>query len=669
MEKRIPLALLLSMVVLFGWSYLYRKELPPPASTTPPALASQAQEPPAQEAAQSSAEGAALTPALPQATLADESVRELEFDVGGDEPGAPGRYHVKVTNRGGALVELRFRDYVTRVGLTDLERAEPANWLPLLEPLAAQGLDGRPLPTGSLLLETQPSSEALAPHGLAEVLWQMREVRDPDTGSLCGVVFRYGPGTGLVFEKRLTFEPGTWRVRLVLTIENEGAIAAGPREFRLIPAGWVPPELNDSFYPEPRAVAIGHDASDDVDEIDEQSAPHAREDKQFKVPTPVLVTGVFNKYFAFLLREEAGTGAGTMLLPSYVYAQEASAAAAGAPPPRKLIQAQVPVALRIPEPGQSASYAYTVYAGPKRPDAMVADFEPHELVLDRDLGTWSVVVLLGHGMLAVLRLFHGLCGNWGVAIILLTLLVRLVLFPINRRSQTAMARYQSKMKRVQPKLEEVKKRFASDPKKLREAQARIMQEEGAFPPLGGCLPMFLQLPVFFGLFSALRTSFDLRQAPFGLWIQDLSRPDQLLRLDLRLPLLPDIEHLNVLPILMVVLWVLQQLGMPKPADEQAARMQKMMMFMPVIFGVFLYNYAAGLSLYMMTTSGLSIVEQKVIKKFWPIDDTEVVKKKSGCGPFSGTLEHLAQKSRAHLEKSQAMQAELRRQGGKRKRKR
>jgi len=278
-------------------------------------------------------------------------------------------------------------------------------------------------------------------------------------------------------------------------------------------------------------------------------------------------------------------------------------------------------------------------------------------------------VLLGHGMLAVLRFFHGLCGNWGVAIILLTLLVRLVLFPINRRSQTAMARYQSKMKRVQPKLEEVKKRFASDPKKLREAQARIMQEEGAFPPLGGCLPMFLQLPVFFGLFSALRTSFDLRQAPFGLWIHDLSRPDQLLRLDLRLPLLPDIEYLNVLPILMVVLWVLQQLGMPKPADEQAARMQKMMMFMPVIFGVFLYNYAAGLSLYMMTTSGLSIIEQKVIKKLWPIDDTEVVKKKSGCGPFSGTLEHLAQKSRAHLEKSQAMQAELRRQGGKRKRKR
>ena len=202
-----------------------------------------------------------------------------------------------------------------------------------------------------------------------------------------------------------------------------------------------------------------------------------------------------------------------------------------------------------------------------------------------------------------------------------------------------MARYQKKMKRVQPRLDELKEKYASNPQKQRQEQAKIMQEEGAFPPLGGCLPMFLQIPVFIGLFAALRTTSSLRQEPFMLWIQDLSMPDRLLHLgiDKTLPMVGSIEYLNVLPPAMVVLWVLQQRSMPTPTDEQQARMQKMMMWMPVLFGVMLYNYAAGLSLYMITTSSLGIFEQRVIKKYWPVDDTEQVKKKK-----SGFMARLAE---------------------------
>jgi YidC/Oxa1 family membrane protein insertase len=274
------------------------------------------------------------------------------------------------------------------------------------------------------------------------------------------------------------------------------------------------------------------------------------------------------------------------------------------------------------------------------------------VVLEDDLSGFATFSTIGHGLLFVLGFFHRLIGNWGVAIILLTLCVRTVLFPLNRRSQTAMARYQKKMKRVQPRLDEVKRKFANDPQKLREAQARIMQEEGAFPPLGGCLPMFAQIPIFLGLFSALRTSFDLRHAPFAGWIEDLSVPDQLLEIGLRVPLIGfEVRYLNLLPILMVVLWIWQQQGMPKPTDEQAARMQKMMLFMPVIFGFLLYNYASGLSLYMITQSTLGIIEQKIIKKLWPIDDTEPLKKEArGCGPFRGMLEHLAEKQREQMKR-------------------
>jgi len=286
------------------------------------------------------------------------------------------------------------------------------------------------------------------------------------------------------------------------------------------------------------------------------------------------------------------------------------------------------------------------------------------VILDKDLGFFTSI---GRALLYVLGLFHSLVGNWGLAIILLTLCVRGLLFPLNRRSQTAMARYQKKMKRVQPRLEESKKKFANDSQKQREAQARIMQEEGAFPPLGGCLPIFFQMPIFFGLFSALRTSFDLRQEPFYGWIKDLSLPDHLLRLGLNVPLV-DLEYLNLLPILMVVMWILQQKGMPQPTDEQAARMQKMMTFMPIMFGFMLYNYAAGLSLYMITTSTFGIIEQRVIKKVWPIDDTEVEKKKkSGCGPLAGMMENMAEKQREQMKRAQAMQ-EQRKKGPKRKKK-
>jgi YidC/Oxa1 family membrane protein insertase len=285
----------------------------------------------------------------------------------------------------------------------------------------------------------------------------------------------------------------------------------------------------------------------------------------------------------------------------------------------------------VPPIGESRRYAYTLYAGPKSRAEMQRESGDFTKLIDSDLGSFLGFDLSGIGsvMLAILGFFEGLTGNWGVAIILLTLLVRALLFPLNRRSQTAMARFSKKMKRLQPQIDELKKRHADEPDKLRKAQAELMQKEGMVPPLGGCLPVFVQLPVFFGLFAALRASFDLRQAPFVGWITDLSLPDRLLRIDLRLPLVGTVEYLNLLPILMVVLWIGQQMTMPKPADEQAARMQKMMMFMPIVMAFFLYEYAAGLSLYMVTQSLLGIFEQTVIKKLWPIDDSAPVKKTTG----------------------------------------
>ncbi len=232
------------------------------------------------------------------------------------------------------------------------------------------------------------------------------------------------------------------------------------------------------------------------------------------------------------------------------------------------------------------------------------------------LTTWIAPLIMW-----LLNMFHALVGNWGVAIILLTILVRALLMPLNRRSQLKMAEYQVKMQKVKPLMDAVNKKWAKDPKRKQQEMTKLYREHQVAPPLGGCLPPFLQMPIFIGLFAALRSSLDLRQQPFFGWMEDLSRPDALI--DFGGPIaeffpLSGVTSFNLLPILMVILWVVHQRTMPKPADPQQQQMQKIMTFMPILFGVMLYNYAAGLSLYMITSSAIGIFEAKVIKKKWPV---------------------------------------------------
>ena len=651
MERRLPLALFLSFLVLFGWTLCH----PPPerpeevAGAAEPALPGAGAE---RQPAPGQPAGDELGP-LPDVAGAEE-VRET-LVLG--RPGEPGHFEAVFSNRGARLVSLRFGSYFVREGLDAEERADHGNWLTLLAPVPTEGGE-----LGSLLLRTLRSSEDLAPAGLDDVLWTYEPLPDG-----LGARFAYGPGTGVVFTKEIRFEPGTWRLHLTLGIENR---AAGPErrcDFLLVPAGCLVPELGDSFYPEPRAVAVG---DEDADEIAWESAPQADEAGTLDVPPPIAFVGNHNKYFGFFLRGATPADVATIGRPGYAPLVVPPRGPEDEPTP--LILTRVPLALHLPVEGAVETFEYVVYAGPKDHDTAVADFAPHAKVLDEDLSSsFETISWIGNGLLAILRSFHRLTGNWGIAIILLTVCVRAALFPLNRRTQTAMARYQKKMKRVQPRLEEVKKRFAEDPQKLREAQARIMQEEGAFPPLGGCLPILLQFPVFIGLFSALRTSFDLRQAPFVAWITDLSLPDRLLPLGIDLFFF-EIDYLNVLPLVVIALMIVQQRGMPQPTDEQAARMQKMMMVMPFLFAFFLYKYAAGLSLYVITSSAIGILETKVIKKVWPIDDTEPVRKQAaGCGPFSGIMQNLAEKQREQMrlveERKRAQHVAAKRQQKRRRR--
>ncbi|MBI1382265.1 MAG: membrane protein insertase YidC [Planctomycetaceae bacterium] len=656
MEKRLPIALLLCFAVLAVWSYLN----PPAKNESRRVLDGQG----TQVEGTVGADGAATEPPslVPPPPVEDAPVVEeqLEFGVQGE----PGHFLATFTNRGAKLLELRTGTHLAprqpdeagKAGYYWAERAfdaeqrrDPANWATLLTSvLAADG------PTGTFAMFTGPSARDVALRPLDTSVWSSEVERD-DAGAPLAIRFRLDGGGGVVFSKRIAPVPGTWEFDVTLGLERladaPANLRGGARTFRLRPAGVMPAELRDSFYPEPRAVAVGPATSTSPSLASALVKPGARDlTGTLDVRAPLSLVGSHNKYFAALLR--GGTPDAVATLTSASYRRVSDRAQPGLLGTEPLfVEAEAELSLNVPDAPGLREWNYRFYVGPKDHELFHQESPANAAIVDADLSWFSSI---GSLLLDILALFEGLTGNWGIAIILLTVLVRTLLFPLNRRSQTAMARYATKMKRLQPRIEALKKQYEGDPKKLQAEQAKLMQEEGAFPPLGGCLPIFLQLPVFFGLFSALRTSFDLRQAPFAGWIVDLSRPDNLFYLGWNVPFI-DLEWFNLLPILMVVLWIWQQKTMPTPTDEQARRMQRIMLFMPVVMGVFLYNYAAGLSLYMMTQSALGIFEQKVIKKFWPVDEKEQPKKPgAGCAPMARAMEKAAERQK-QLEKARQHQ--------------
>lgn len=660
-SPRLAIFLVLAALILIGWQFTPWGRPPPKRvePLAPPALAqSDAQTQPAGQAAASSG-AAPVAPAAPAPPvigplIEDGSERTETLEFG--KPGQPGYMRATFTNRGARLLDLRLGNYFVHGGLAEAVQADPASWTRLLAsdlpvPIGASTGTRRTLGGGSLELSTSASSAALARTPLEQALWTMEVERDAG-GAPLSVRFRHAPGTGAVFEKVVRWNSGTYELDVEIALRNEGAGEGGSRLFHFTPAAWMPEAQGDKYYVEPQVVAASQEP-DELPELHSESAnPKELAPGALTAPGRVLFAGVHNKYFAVLLRPLDDVSAAALESVRYERANGDDAhALPGVPGLRQYLKPIVDLGLALPAQGSEERRRFALWVGPKQrelfEDQARPELRPFTLIVDHDLGMFAGI---GRVLTATLKMFHGLCGNWGFAVILLTLLVRLAIFPLNRRSQTAMARHAKKMKRVQPRMDEIKKKYEKDPGKLREAQAKLMQEEGLFPPLGGCLPVFLQMPIFFGLFAALRASFDLRQAPFVSWIHDLSLPDQMFELGWSLPLgftTIDIRHFNLLPILMVALWLGQQLTAPKPTDEQALKMQRILMFMPVLMGVFLYDYAAGLSLYMITSSTCAILEQTVIKRIWPIDDSipDKGQEKPGCALFAKAMERAQQQQK------------------------
>ncbi|MFZ4404663.1 MAG: membrane protein insertase YidC, partial [Pseudobdellovibrionaceae bacterium] len=234
--------------------------------------------------------------------------------------------------------------------------------------------------------------------------------------------------------------------------------------------------------------------------------------------------------------------------------------------------------------GQDISFKQILFAGPKVMEVLKASSPDLSVILDH-----GFFGFISKPLLEIMKAFYGISKNWGVAIILLTLLVRLCVLPFNIMSFKSM----KAMQQIQPQVQGLREKYKDDPMTLNKEMMALMKENKA-NPLGGCLPMLLQIPIFFALYKVIGSSVELYQSPFFGWIQDLSAHDKF----------------YVLPVLMGISMFLQQKLTPMTTMDPTQA--KIMMFLPVVFSLFMLNLPSGLTLYMFVSTVFGITQQKLM---------------------------------------------------------
>jgi YidC/Oxa1 family membrane protein insertase len=260
-------------------------------------------------------------------------------------------------------------------------------------------------------------------------------------------------------------------------------------------------------------------------------------------------------------------------------------------------QAGSALVMNISSPDGGEKIRTTLFIGPKDLDVL----KPLGKELERsiDFGYFALVAV---PLLYVMHFSHGFTGSYGIDIILLTVLIKLLLAPLTHKSFVSM----KQMQKLAPQMERIKEKFKGDKEKLNKEITELYRRNKV-NPLGGCLPMLLQFPVFIGLYNALYTPIELRHAPF-LWIKDLSRPDWVL---LPFTVAGWDAGIPILTLLMGASMFVQQWMTPSAGDPNQRRM---MLMMPVVFTLMFINFPSGLTIYWLVNNILSIAQQYLINR-------------------------------------------------------
>ncbi len=299
--------------------------------------------------------------------------------------------------------------------------------------------------------------------------------------------------------------------------------------------------------------------------------------------------------------------------------------------------------------GGVRSLSYKIFTGPKL-NLMLEDMT-HDIPKIEQIMDYGWLYLISYPMNWLINVFHNWFGNWGWAIVAMTFVVRLIIWPMYRKSYMSMKR----MSLLQPMMKELKEKYPNDQQKVSMEMMNLYRQYG-ISPFGGCLPMFLQIPIFFAFFYVLQTAAELRGAPFLGWVTDLSQMDTVYTLPFTI--LGWEPAINVLPFIMAASMIAMMKMTPQAGDPTQ---QKIMKFMPVMFFLFCYTYPSALALYWTTTNIISIIQTLIIRRL-PQPTLEKVdpkkRKQPKKGSFLDRMQRMMEEQQKALEE-QKRQANMR----------
>jgi YidC/Oxa1 family membrane protein insertase len=556
MEKRTLLAFALSFLILILWSALYSPTgTRPPSEGEQPRVAEEQGPAVGPAPAPSARQGGAPAAPRPEPPGPPPEVGPVpEQSVRVETP----LYSARWNNAGGLLESFELKKYH--------ETADPSS--PLVD-LVHVNMGG--------LLSFRFAREGVEP--ALPVLYELSTTAlevTPESGPK-SLVMTGRRADGLVIEHTYRFHPDRYRIDLESRFVNrgdtpvEGAVSARLRN--------IPPPDQESYY---GFVGLALLLNGELEEI----KPKKMRDEEKRFSGNIDWVAYEDDYFI------------ASLLPSIPNQGRFR----GVTLPSGVLQADyLAPAVRL-GPGEQVSSDFSLYLGPR--DVDVLSQVGNNLERAVDFG-WTDII--AKPLLHALRFFNRYVDNYGFAIIILTVLIKILFWPLTHKSYKSM----KEMQKIQPLMAKLREKY-KDNKEQMNRELMQLYKTYKVNPMGGCLPMLIQIPVFLALFRILSSSIELRHAPFVLWINDLSSPDRLFTFPFQIPFVAPPSGIPVLTLLMGASMFLQQKMSPAPGDPTQA---KIMMFLPVIFTFVFINFPSGLVLYWLTNNILSIGQQyRILKK-------------------------------------------------------
>jgi YidC/Oxa1 family membrane protein insertase len=548
-QGRILLAIVLSFVVFLAWDLLVVDRAPTQKTATDTAIRPQEATPTSEAPAAPQTDTLSTLP-IPRgpSDLSDRPARVITVDTP--------IYTIQLNEKGATVESMVLKDF--------REKPEPGS---ALKEIVAPQVRGQ-----GLMLSMEGGGLELLKTAVFRA--EVADDRLIVSGRPLELVFRWVSETGIEIRKVFRFNPDSYLIDLGVDVIN-----GSPAEFegRLAISLWKQQDPKSKEYGFVGPAALIDNRLEQID---------LKKVKESPVYEGTLHwMGMVDRYFLGVVIPEPPS-AGQIKLQMV---------------DEQTIEARLVLGTERFVPGQAKHISYGVFFGPK------------QLSLLKQIGrgldeavNFGWFDFLAKPFLWIMNHIYGVIPNYGVAIILLTVMTKILLWPLGSKSYKSM----SEMKRIQPLMAEIREKYKKDKQKMN-SEMMSLYRTYKINPMGGCLPMVVQIPVFFALYRMLYEAIELRHAPFVGWINDLSAPDRLLDFPFSIPLMEPPYGIPVLTIVMGATMFLQQKMSPAPGDPAQA---KMMMFMPLIFTVIFINFSSGLVLYWLINNVLSIAQQYYIQK-------------------------------------------------------